>query len=54
METKELKQELNPDEMEQVSGGGGNPESQPDPEKPRVVISIPKASDKKENYPFFR
>ena len=54
METKELKQELNPDEMEQVSGGAGNPESQPDPEKPQIVISIPKASDKKANYPLFR
>ena len=54
MEKKEMKQELNLDEMEQVSGGVGNPESQPDPEKPRIVISIPKESDKKANYPFFR
>ena len=54
METKETKRELNPEEMEQVSGGNGNTESQPAPNKPQVVISYPKKSDKKSNYPFFR
>ena len=54
METKEMKRELNLDEMEQVNGGTGNAESQPDPNKQRLVISFPKGSDKKSNYPLFR
>ena len=54
METKEMKRELNPDEMEQVSGGNGNTKNQPDQKKPRRVISFPKESDKKSNYPPFR
>ncbi len=54
METKDNKQELNLDEMQQVSGGTGNTKSQPDPEKPRLVISSPKASDIESNYPLFR
>ena len=54
METKEMMRELNLDEMEQVSGGIGTTESQPDPNKPRLVISFPKESGKQSNYPLFR